>query len=74
MNATKMLIDAIVGQGPPIDLNACLELENKGWLRFTGNQHNPSWEWDAKKLKDMSHQDLVLVYDDPMSLLKKGQT
>ena len=40
------LIDELDKLWPvPSEIYVCMQLEKAGKLRFTGNQHNPSWEW-----------------------------
>ena len=36
----------------PIPIQDCVELEKGGYMRFSGNQHNESWEWVFKALEN----------------------
>lgn len=56
-----LLIDAIVGVGFPA-VTLALECEKVGMARFTGNQYNPSWEWNRLALYKCSEEQLQELY------------
>ena len=58
---TRMLfLDAIIGVGVTREIS---EHAVKGGLaRFTGNQHNESWEWNRRILETLSNDTLQELY------------
>lgn len=56
-----ILIDAIIGRGFPTMVFAD-KMEKAGLARWTGDQHNPEWEWDRGKLKALNLDELDEIY------------
>jgi len=62
----KLLLDAIK---TPSNMMLCIKLEKLGYIRFTGNQHNPAWSWVRSKLEELDTNDLERVYLGDMEWL-----
>ena len=56
-----MLLDAICGTDIPISLAD--DLERRGLVKFSGNQHNPSWSWIRARLAGFSLSELKTLYE-----------
>lgn len=57
----EVLIDAIVGVGFP-SINVAMKAVKAELARFTGNQHNESWEWRRDMLAQAHIDDLHDLY------------
>lgn len=68
LNQRKILINAIIGKGVA-SIEDCVVLEKAGYMRFTGNQHNPNWDWSRTALQDLTWEQLQQVYESPTSLV-----
>lgn len=59
------MIDAIVGRGFPFAYEGD-HFVKIGLARYTGNQHNVSWEWDRVALRNLGKalglQELAAIY------------
>ena len=64
----ELLVDAIVGVGVPLLL--AHEFEKTGMVVFTGNQHNPMWDWKRRALEACSTEALQELYGSLKSYLK----
>ncbi len=62
MNPYKeMLIDAIVGAGF-VSLEHGMLAERMGHATYTGNQHNPDFQWNRVALRQLSDEGLQEMY------------
>lgn len=57
-----LLIDAVRGAGFP-SIQFAADMEAAGRALFTGNQHNPEWEWDGVYLSSASEEELQKLYE-----------
>jgi len=57
----RLIIDALRGSGTGSMENSVL-LEKTGCAKFTGNQHNPKWEWNEEYLATLSVVELEKLY------------
>lgn len=55
----RLLVDGIKS---PSDIHVCVQLEKLGYMRFTGNQHNPEWTWDRTRLEAHTVKALEKLY------------
>jgi hypothetical protein len=55
------IINLICGHPRP-SMADCEKLKEAGWMRWTGNQWNESWEWNRGVLRTLSEDGLVGVY------------
>lgn len=58
----SLLVHAIVGAGEFASMETCAEYEQRGLMKFIGNQHNPKWGWDQKKLAELPEDMLLTIY------------
>ena len=58
----RVIIDALHGIGVPYGHGD--SLVNLGRARYTGDQHNPDWEWDETWIDTQSTLDLTNLYAD----------
>jgi len=57
----EIFIDAICGAGFN-NIGSAMDMQNKGYAIFTGNQHNEDWAWDRKALNRLTTEVLVEIY------------
>ena len=57
----KLLIDAICCR-EPADVAVCCKLEDLGYLKFIGNQHNERWAWLRARLEEHTVRALEKLY------------
>lgn len=57
-----LVIDAIVGIGFAGQITLASECERAGLAEFTGNQHNPDWEWRRNQLEKIDLEKLQELY------------
>ena len=57
----------LVKQAIPRDWGICDECEKAGVMRFTGNQHNPSWTYEDSYLDGLSEESLWGLYQDSIN-------
>lgn len=62
VNETEFLIDAIVGIGFGGSMEFADKCTKWGFAKFTGNQHNEEWSWDADVLKQQRNDVLLILY------------
>lgn len=58
----EILIDAIVGHGVGGSYEFAEAMTKAGLARFTGNQHNPEWQWNRDTLTFLSEDQLYDMY------------
>ena len=56
----ELYIDAICGIDIGYDILGFVDL--KGLIKFTGNQHNESWEWIRPEIEKMDDEKLIFLY------------
>jgi len=62
MNQIKQLmIHAVMGKAF-LSCADAIQMENKGFAKFSGNQHNESWAWNKEALGKLSTEELVDLY------------
>jgi len=62
MNPIKQLmIHAVMGRAF-LNCADASQMENKGFAKFSGNQHNESWAWNKEALGKLSTEELVDLY------------
>lgn len=57
----QVLIHAIFGRGVPVSRED--EFVNKGMAAFTGNQHNPRWDWTIG-IEKLTDDELLALYKE----------
>ena len=62
MNESQLLTDAIVGR-PPVCMTECENLTKAGFMRFTGDQHNPDWAWNRSEVESLSLESKKYLYE-----------
>jgi hypothetical protein len=71
-----LLIDAIIGVGFTNN-GFAVQMVELSLAKFTGNQHNPEWEWCKKSLIEFNVETLKELYyicknqDDALQIMKK---
>ena len=56
----EMLVDAVLGAHYSIDL--IIGMTKLGFAQYTGNQHNPNWEWNREQLTKLDDERLKQLY------------
>lgn len=59
--AKNLLVYAVIGVGFP-SYSLADEMTRLGFAKFTGNQHNESWQWDQGKLEALSLDQLAQLF------------
>lgn len=57
----ELIIDALCGAGFN-SFEQSAKYERSGYASFTGNQHNPRWEWNRPALAQVSVDGLQQMY------------
>lgn len=60
--STELLVDAICGAGFGGSMTTAVTAEQQGLAKFTGNQHNPDWEWRRDALSALALNVLEELY------------
>jgi len=61
IDSKVMVMDAIKGAGFS-NIEAATRMEKMGAARFTGDQHNPAWEWNTDWLGKQKEEMLFTIY------------
>lgn len=59
---TELLIDGIVGAGFGGSVAFAQAATLEGYATFTGNQHNPEWQWRRSRLEQLDQDQLLGIY------------
>ena len=57
----ELLIDGLVGVGFK-SIAYAEQAVAAGYAKFTGNQHNESWQWDRARLEKTSEAEALALY------------